>query len=157
MMRSGLKGYFCQVYLALAKCHPQSREGVQHCFPEWMLMRACVYVWMLFTPHQTGPCKEVQNWGWQPPKPKQPGRMSDVTCSCDRVHAWIVVEKQPIKTVLPVGRLCFHESVFVKVYPLIADLSLKIYVYIYIFKAQKKYIKGKVPPCWFFKSQLKKK
>lgn len=25
---------FCQVYLALAKCHPQSREGVLHCFPE---------------------------------------------------------------------------------------------------------------------------
>lgn len=26
--------FFCQVYLALAKCHPQSREGVLHCFPE---------------------------------------------------------------------------------------------------------------------------
>lgn len=25
---------FCQVYLPLAKCHPQSREGVLHCYPE---------------------------------------------------------------------------------------------------------------------------
>lgn len=48
------------MYLALAKCHPQSREGVLHCFPEWMLMRACVYVWMLFTPHQTGPAKRCK-------------------------------------------------------------------------------------------------
>lgn len=51
---------FCQVYLALAKCHPQSREGVLHRLPEWMLMRACVYVWMLFTPHQTGPAKRCK-------------------------------------------------------------------------------------------------
>lgn len=33
-------------------------------------------------------CKEVQNWGWQPPKPKQPGRMSDITCAEDALHAW---------------------------------------------------------------------
>lgn len=33
-------------------------------------------------------CKEVQNWGWQPPKPKQPGRMSDITCAEDTLHAW---------------------------------------------------------------------
>lgn len=31
-------------------------------------------------------CKEVQNWGWQPPKPKQPGRMSDITCAEDALH-----------------------------------------------------------------------
>lgn len=33
-------------------------------------------------------CKEVQNWGWQSPKPKQPGRMSDITCAEDTLHAW---------------------------------------------------------------------
>lgn len=32
--------------------------------------------------------KEVQNWGWQTPKPKQPGRMSDITCAEDTLHAW---------------------------------------------------------------------
>lgn len=34
LMGEGKMETFCQVYLALAKCHPQSREGVLRCFPE---------------------------------------------------------------------------------------------------------------------------
>lgn len=63
-------------------------------------------------------CKEVQNWGWQPPKPKQPGRMSDITCAEDTLHAWFRAvggkkkkSMQPILTTallpekLPYGKL----------------------------------------------------
>lgn len=50
-------------------------------------------------------CKEVQNWGWQPPKPKQPGRMSDITCAQDTLHAWIIVEKKIIEPTLTVAQL----------------------------------------------------
>lgn len=60
MMGRIKRASFCQVCLALAKCHPQSGEGVLRRSPEWMLMRACVYVWMLFTPHQTGPAKRCK-------------------------------------------------------------------------------------------------
>lgn len=36
--------------------------------------------------------KEVQNWAWQPPKAKQPGRMSDAVCSWDAPFAvWAVI------------------------------------------------------------------
>lgn len=48
--------------------------------------------------------KEVQNWGWQPPKPKQPGRMSDVTWGEDTLHAWIIVAGEKIKPILTAVR-----------------------------------------------------
>ena len=73
---------------------PSEQRGCPALLP-WMNANegVCVCLNVIHTTSNWA-CKEVQNWGWQPPKPNQPGRMSDITCAWDTVHAWIIVQKK---------------------------------------------------------------
>lgn len=105
-MGRGNMGTFCQVYLALAKYHPQSREGVLHCFPEWMLMRACVYVWMLFTPHQTGPAKRCKTGAGSLPNQNDLEECQTLHVPWTQyMHGLLYREKKNCQSILTVAQL----------------------------------------------------
>lgn len=115
MMDWGMKGAFLPGVLGPCQMPPSERRGCPALLP-WMNANegVCPCLNVIHTTSNWA-CKEVQNWGWQPPKPKQPGRMSDDACSCDRVHAWITVEKETVRTMLtavqlPIGNILLNNG-----------------------------------------------
>lgn len=104
-MGLGKDGDFLPGVFGPCQMPPSEQRGCPALLP-WMNANegVCVCLNVIHTTSNWA-CKEVQNWGWQPPKPKQPGRMSDITCAWDTVHAWIIIGARNIQAILTVTQL----------------------------------------------------